>query len=498
MRTANVRFAACATLLTASCAIASAAAPSTPPAKPGSLIMTRSTTAPASSNPASTPVANRGERVYAWHVANMVDAYERVGRRDPKWDETARQALAIASQSWAERRVINADQKILAAAEQAVAAGCDDALLLYVHARIHNGLNPRSPDNGRLHETAADALAKSGYSAYFKSLSSLRAAEFLVGSSKPEARAAAERRLAATTAYFPEIGRGADVPVTMWFKITLSLTGAYINLGNDRTAAYEKVAAALKGAAPETVSLTVKGRYHKHHAWDARGGAYADKVTEEGWKGMRERLVLAQQALERAWQLDNTNAEAAATMIDVELGQGQGRQRMELWFRRATKADPNYYEAYTNKLYYLEPKWYGSPRDMIAFGRQCLNEGNWEGMIPFVLVDAHESLSHYFPDGDWQPKRNYAYFREPAVWKDVSSVFERFLELHPDSIAQRTRYAVLAYHAQQWAVADEQFTLVADYPSRAAALRPADFEAMRKESAEKAKTQQPGPKDGRL
>src|SRR5688500_10454812 len=317
MRTANLCLASCTALLAGSCALASAAAaPGAPPAKPGSLVMTRGATAPAWSRPASAPVANRAERVYAWHVKNMVDAYERVGRRNAKWDETARQALAIASQSWAERLVMNADLKIMASAEQAVAAGCDDALLLYVHARIHNGLNPRSPDNARLHEAAADALAKSDYSPYFKSLSSLRAAEFLVGSKNPEARAAAERRLTATTSYFSEISRSADIPVAMWFKITLSLTGAYINLGDDRTTAYEKVAAALKGVAPETVSLTTRGRFHKNHAWDARGGAYADKVTEEGWKGMRERLVLAQQALERAWQLDNTNAEAATTMID--------------------------------------------------------------------------------------------------------------------------------------------------------------------------------------
>ena len=62
---------------------------------------------------------------------------------------------------------------------------------------------------------------------------------------------------------------------------------------------------------------------------------------------------------------------------------------MELWFDRAMELDPNDYDACYYKLYYLEPKWYGSVKDMLDFGRECVDSKVWGGRVPLVLTDAH-------------------------------------------------------------------------------------------------------------
>jgi hypothetical protein len=56
-------------------------------------------------------------------------------------------------------------------------------------------------------------------------------------------------------------------------------------------------------------------------------------------------LSVAEKALEKAWTLNPKNEQIALKMMTVELGQGKGRQRMEVWFDRAMKLNTNSYAA---------------------------------------------------------------------------------------------------------------------------------------------------------
>jgi len=143
----------------------------------------------------------------------------------------------------------------------------------------------------------------------------------------------------------------------------------------------------------ESSVYLLKGTFCTDYAWQGRGGAFADKVTDQGWGLFEERLAEAEKALAKAWELNPRDARTARAMITVELGQGKGRDRMEMWFKRATDLNPNYYDAFHAKLYYLEPKWFGSPEDMLAFGRECVASKKWGGRVPLILRDAHEVLA---------------------------------------------------------------------------------------------------------
>src|SRR6185503_2616393 len=90
----------------------------------------------------------------------------------------------------------------------------------------------------------------------------------------------------------------------------------------------------LKNWPNEPFVYQIKGRFHIDEAWNSRGSGYSDSVTEKGWKGFTDHLNTAAEALEIAWKLGPTNPHIAVEMLTVELGQGQGRERMELWFNR--------------------------------------------------------------------------------------------------------------------------------------------------------------------
>src|SRR5207253_8728587 len=116
-------------------------------------------------------------------------------------------------------------------------------------------------------------------------------------------------------------------------------------------------------------------------------------VTAEGWRLFNERLRRAERALTAAWAADPGCAGAAAEMITVCMGLGHDRETMDLWFRRAMEADGDCLAACEKKLACLMPKWGGSVKEMVQFGRQCRDTNNWAAGLPLILVAAHRDLA---------------------------------------------------------------------------------------------------------
>jgi hypothetical protein len=218
-----------------------------------------------------------------------------------------------------------------------------------------------------------------------------------------------------------------------------------------------------KSNVDKSTVLTIQGGFNKNYAWDARGSGWANTVTDQGWDLMRQRLLKAQNALEEAWQLDPTDYQAANEMINVELGQGQSRDRMELWFNRAMNVFPDDYAACSNKLYYLEPKWYGSEQAMIDFGRECLAQANWRSRIPLVVVDAYWAAARYGPNG-WQQQVDPKYFQEnTAAWNDIAAAYDGCLKYSIPSKRIKLAYARIAAMGGHWVEAHRAFEETDDW-----------------------------------
>jgi hypothetical protein len=199
--------------------------------------------------------------------------------------------------------------------------------------------------------------------------------------------------------------------------------------------------------------LAMRGAYYTTYAWTARGIGNADTITDDGLRLFNDRLQTADGILEPAYASHPNVGIIAQEMLTVELGQGQGRNREELWFGRAIKANPDDLVSYQAKGNYLKPKWYGSDDDLWNFGVEAAKTQNWSAKIPMVLVDLMVSDL-------W--KKHPEYLTDPDKWQVLESTFRGYLNQFPRSNYYRSIFARWATEGQHWVVAEEQFKILGD------------------------------------
>lgn len=188
-------------------------------------------------------------------------------------------------------------------------------------------------------------------------------------------------------------------------------------------------------------------------AWGYRGSGWASSVTEDGHNKMMETLIEADQVLTAAAAKYPDEVRIPTLMLTVELGQGMGKDRMNKWFDSATGIDPDYFRAYSAKANYLQPKWYGSPQEVMEFGWQCVQTGKWDQVIPMIFVENIAEIS------DQAPK----IYENKKVWDAVQQTYEEYLKRYPRSTCYRTMYLNAAAQARQWKVAREQLGILGDH-----------------------------------
>jgi hypothetical protein len=198
------------------------------------------------------------------------------------------------------------------------------------------------------------------------------------------------------------------------------------------------------------VKLELDGAFYVHDAWHARGSGWANTVSQDGWKQFGERLDKAAQILEPLYDQFPNETGTCHAMMTVELGQGQGRDRMEKWFQRAIKADPEDYAAYKSKEWYLLPRWYGSSDDILAFGKECVSGGDWAAKIPMILPTGIAE------SGNGDP----SLYTDPDIWALLEKVYREYLARYPNAINYRTNFAMHAYDGGHKDVAREQFKIL--------------------------------------
>jgi hypothetical protein len=408
-----------------------------------------------SCKPAAKTIKGPDQRL-KWNLATLVDDYERVGKHSPQWDEPAREALRAFAQIRSQGKQNPAAQGELANfCRTAVDAGCDDPMIRYLYVRNEIGWYEKAtPEVAEAYRSADEGLQQSQYSAIRKFYGSLRAAEALKAAAPNRNKTPPEvhhaRRHAAAS--LREVVADKTTPIEEVYEACHGLMEATESNKPQYEEFYLAVRDALLRNWPkESLALLLEGDFHIQYAWHARGSGFADTVTKEGWKLFAKRLAIAEKALDKAWRLDPKNARIAIIQLTLELGQGRGRPRMEMWFQRAMELDANNYTACNRKLFYLEPKWYGSSKEMLQFGRECVASKKWGGRVPLILIDAHDAVARYI-DKD----KRHAYWEDPSVWPDIKGAFEKFFELNPDAISWRHNYAWYAYACGQWDDFNEQ------------------------------------------
>ncbi len=202
---------------------------------------------------------------------------------------------------------------------------------------------------------------------------------------------------------------------------------------------------------PLETATYIKGRFFVSYAWTARGNGFSKEVKPESWAIFRERLDKASSILIPAIEKFPNNPYLPTEMITVALGKEEDRNTMEYYFKKAVTADPHYYIAYRQKQNYLEPRWYGTPKDVIDFGAECIKTGDWEHKIPCIMaVGVYELTTSDFEK----------VFQNEQLWKIVQYVYTEYLNRYPESIKMRTKYLRDAVYGHQWSVAKEQYRIL--------------------------------------
>lgn len=117
-----------------------------------------------------------------------------------------------------------------------------------------------------------------------------------------------------------------------------------------------------------TTAAVLSLRSTLDEAWDIRGYDWASTVTEEQWKGFRERLKQARQYLDEAEKTPTPKDPFLyAAAITLCLGEGAPRGQADQYLAKASQLDPWEPEPYRAMFMYLLPRWHGSRQELHAF-----------------------------------------------------------------------------------------------------------------------------------
>lgn len=402
-------------------------------------------------------------KLFAWTAKEAAEYYEKDGHTNHAWDAAARQALELDGKRPTldnpieRQKADDAEQK---AFESALAAGCNDPDVLEMAGRF---FDDHGRDRDRVFSLFRQALDLAGNGRVSPE------GQVIIAGRVLRARAAGldggidrknwgptgrvmERMLDAYTAAVQQSGIPPEQVISLAYNVMTTAGVAQFQM----KPIFDRVDPALEKAAPnDSRTLNLKGWFYTKYAWEARGGGWANTVTPQGWKDFGDRLATANDLLTQAWQADPDNPDPPTNMLTVALGQDWPIADVQKWYQRAMDANPDNHQACTSMLYYLEPKWHGSPEAMLQFGRQCFETGNWHGDVAFMLVDAHVSIAKY-ADNEAQ------YYQNEAVWSDISTVYTAFLDAYPDNAVVRTKYARFSCLCGRWSEANDLFKKLGD------------------------------------
>ncbi|MCU0864940.1 MAG: hypothetical protein MUC36_14210 [Planctomycetes bacterium] len=172
---------------------------------------------------------------------------------------------------------------------------------------------------------------------------------------------------------------------------------------------------------PNYASLVLRAEHHVAMAWESRGRGAASSIGASDREKFGEHLQAAAAAASEAAQLFPGLPEAPTAMIKV-LGPGGGEPgEQRHWFDLAVAAQFDWQDAYATYMHYLQPRWGGSPKAMLAFAEECAATERYDTIVPGLYRNAISYLSLDARD----PK---------ALWGDAS-VQERLAAVHAGELA---------------------------------------------------------------
>lgn len=186
-------------------------------------------------------------------------------------------------------------------------------------------------------------------------------------------------------------------------------------------------------------------------AWKARGGGYANTVTEEGWGKFEKSVEKAKAVLIEAKKLKEQCPYWYSLMQTVALAQGWEKADARALFDEAASFEPKFYYYYQEYASFLAPKWYGEEGEAEQFGKEAADRiGGAEGAIVYFEV---ASTIHC-------PCSATDVHELHMSWPRIQEGYKALTQLYGTSRLKENRFAYMAYLAKDKTVARDVFTRI--------------------------------------
>jgi hypothetical protein len=211
---------------------------------------------------------------------------------------------------------------------------------------------------------------------------------------------------------------------------------------------------AWASARPESVTaLVALAETYISYADKARGGGYADTVSDAGWKLNNERVTMAASTLTEAAKLKEKCPYWYEVMQNVALSQGWDKSQARKLFDDAIAFEPTYYHFYREYANFLLPKWYGKPGETEAFAEEISNQiGGQEGKFVYFEI---ASLATCQCDSDDSHMQYLS-------WPKIKDGYAALGPLYGYSNLKRNRFAHMAVEANDRFAAQQAFATIGD------------------------------------
>lgn len=207
---------------------------------------------------------------------------------------------------------------------------------------------------------------------------------------------------------------------------------------------FEALLEQWKQAYPASVTpRIVQALVHSAYGWEARGGGYANTVTDEGWKVFRKELGIAENILLEAEVLNSNDPQFYATMIDICNGLNYSSQELQAFFDKAIAIDMGYFPVYYSRAWSLSRRWGGGPGELEHFAETVvtLTEEHY-GTTLYAQIAA--SMATHLGEDEFAEDHFFD-------WKRIDDGYIRLAEEFPESTFYLNQHCLLAciYHQQE-------------------------------------------------
>ncbi|MCD4653159.1 hypothetical protein K8T06_04425 [bacterium] len=347
----------------------------------------------------------------------IIEAYKKVGKKDPVWDDAVLDFLDNVTLKLSGKGG-GSYRKLSEMGDRLIQMGCNDPMVLNYYGLALNKTNQVKKAKVIIRQSI-EGLKESNYPPNQMMFASLRMIILLMElKEKSEMDQYWDMNLQATLDVMSsDIYRDGEQRI-MFSHIVHCLNAMDTRYMEPMIKLIEKVEN-LEGVDP-WVKLMVQGTFHIDRAWNLRSNKKAHDVSESGWKGFKSHLELAYSCLKQAWELHPEYPESAVKLIVVAMGGGTPREEDErFWFDRAQKAQFDHKKAYSNYIYASLPKWGGSYEQILSFGQECLNTNRFDTIVPHQYIEAISQIC--------RGRGDYRLTRRAGVYENIEIMCQGYI-----------------------------------------------------------------------